>query len=277
MAIAANGVVANRGRISVWNLVRIVAGCAPQLPFALQEALGLAHAVYAIGNLKSVAHPPGAVERQPEIPQWLARYVGKRSAIQAADGMRQRSRGGLEMALHAHLQFPLGTQTPGIHDGRADLRTRRARPVSYTHLDVYKRQSQGAIAAANYRFELSIKLKPDYAGSHLGYARLLANTNRNDEAEKQAQAAVGADGGMAEAHELWGYLLAAKGDVDGAARELQSAVRLQPEFWRAQYELGAVLDRKGDPAAWQHLKLAAQGADPDAKASALELLKRLGH
>ena len=33
-------------------------------------------------------------------------------------------------------------------------------------------------------------------------------------------------------------------------------MRLQPDFWRAQYELGAVLDRKGDTAsAVEHLTL----------------------
>jgi len=136
--------------------------------------------------------------------------------------------------------------------------------------------SRGETAEAGYYFELSIRLKPDYAGSRLGYAKLLANTNRNEDAEKQAKAAVEADAASADARELWGYLLAAKGDVDGAARELQSAVRLKPDFWRAQYELGAVLERKGDPAAADHLKIAAQGADAITKAAAQELLRKLG-
>ena len=121
-------------------------------------------------------------------------------------------------------------------------------------------------------------MKPDYAGSRLGYARLLANTNRIEEAEKQAKAAVEADAGVAEAHELWGDLLASKGDMDGAARELQSAVRLRPDFWRAQFELDVVLGRKRDFAgAEEHLRIAAQGSDPAAKASARELLQKLGH
>ena len=135
--------------------------------------------------------------------------------------------------------------------------------------------SRGETPEAAYCFELSVRLKPDYAGSRLGYARLLANTNRIEEAEKQAKAAVEADAGVAEAHELWGDLLASKGDMDGAARELQSAVRLRPDFWRAQFELGVVLDRKGDPAAVEHLKIAAQGADPVARESAQRLLQKL--
>jgi tetratricopeptide (TPR) repeat protein len=136
--------------------------------------------------------------------------------------------------------------------------------------------SRGQVSEAAYRFELSIRLKPGYAGSHLGYARLLANTNRNREAEQQAQAAVEADAGAPAAHELWGILLETKGDMEGAARELQSAVTLQPDFWAAHFELGAVLARKGDTAAAvQHLTRAAQGPDPDARASALQLLQQL--
>jgi hypothetical protein len=53
---------------------------------------------------------------------------------------------------------------------------------------------------------------------------------------------------------------------------------LQPDYWRAQFELGVVLGRKRDFAgAEEHLKIAAQGADPDAKAQAQQLLQKLGH
>jgi hypothetical protein len=67
------------------------------------------------------------------------------------------------------------------------------------------------------------------------------------------------------------------GDADGAARELTTAVNLQPDFWRAQYELGVALSMKHDPAgAAAHLRLDAQGNDPDAKAAALQLLRESG-
>jgi predicted CXXCH cytochrome family protein len=137
--------------------------------------------------------------------------------------------------------------------------------------------SRGSIPEARYLFELSIRLKPDYPGSRLNYARLLASLNENAAAEKQARAAVEADSGDASAHEMWGYLLTSLGDTETAIRELKTAVNLQPGFFRAHYELGVALGMHGDAAeAETHLRIAAQGADPEAKTSAQELLKKLG-
>jgi len=134
-----------------------------------------------------------------------------------------------------------------------------------------------AAAEARYHFEQAIRLKPDYAEAHLNYARLLASNQETDEAEKQAQASVQADPKVAVAHELWGNLLGTKGDLDGAVRELQSAVRLQPDLWRAQYELGIALGKNRDyTGAEEHIKLAAQGTDPEVKAAAQQFLQRLG-
>ena len=79
---------------------------------------------------------------------------------------------------------------------------------------------------------------------------------------------------MPAAHELWGILLTSLNDTDGAIRELTTAVNLQPDFWRAHYELGVALARKNDPAgAAAHLRLAARGNDPQVKAAALQALQ----
>jgi predicted CXXCH cytochrome family protein len=137
--------------------------------------------------------------------------------------------------------------------------------------------SRGEFAEARYDFERSIRLNPEYAEARLNYARMLASIDRTGEAEKQVRAAVEADRGMAGGHQLLGSLLATRGDTDGAERELRTAVQLQPDLWRAQFELGVVLGRKRDFAgAEEHLRLAAQGTDPDAKASAQQLLQKLG-
>jgi len=137
--------------------------------------------------------------------------------------------------------------------------------------------TRNEIAEARYHFGQSLWLKPDFAEARLNYVRLLASINETGDAEKQVQAAVEADAGMAGAHQLWGALLATRGDLDGAKRELETAVRLQPDLWRAQFELGVVLGRAHDYAgAEEHLRIAAQGKDPEAKASAQQLLQRLG-
>lgn len=137
--------------------------------------------------------------------------------------------------------------------------------------------SRGDNAEARYHFEQSIRLKPDFAEARLNYARLLLSMHETDLAEKQVQASVEANPGVAVAHELWGELLGTKGDMAGAVRELQSAVRLQPDLWRAQFELGVALGKSRDFAgAAEHLKIAAQGSDPEARASAQDLLRRLG-
>jgi len=154
-----------------------------------------------------------------------------------------------------------------IQPGNAKLRSNLASLLA----------SRNQIAEARYQFEQSVRLKPDFAEARLNYARMLGLIQETGEAEKQVQAAIAADPNMAGAHQLWGALLATRGDLEGAKSELQTAVRLQPDLWRAHFELGVVLGRVRDYAgAEEHLKLAAQGTDPDAKASAQQLLQKLG-
>jgi predicted CXXCH cytochrome family protein len=139
------------------------------------------------------------------------------------------------------------------------------------------RGTEPAVSEAKYHFEQAIRLKPSYAEARLNYARLLTSLHETAEAEKQAQASVEEDGNVAAARELYGSILGSKGDMDGAIRELQAAVKLQPDFWRAHYELGVALGRNRDyAAAEEQLKLAAQGNDPNAKAAAQDLLGKLG-
>ena len=137
--------------------------------------------------------------------------------------------------------------------------------------------TQGQIAEAGYQMEQSVKLKPAYTEARLDYARLLAQLNQPQEAEAQARAVIEAEPRGPLGHELLGSLLADKGDMRGASGELQTAIELQPDFWRAQFELGIVLGAQGDPAgAVEHLRIAAQGRDPQASASAKQALQRLG-
>ena len=104
-------------------------------------------------NGKSVAHSFRAVERQPEIPQRLSGHVGERPAIQPPDGMRQSGSGGLEMALHADLQFAVGTQTLGIHNGRTNLPGLRACSGGHLDMPLSRPMASLAIDPLGYRLQ----------------------------------------------------------------------------------------------------------------------------
>jgi Flp pilus assembly protein TadD len=43
-----------------------------------------------------------------------------------------------------------------------------------------------------------------------------------------------------------GRLLADRGEAAGAIQQIETAVRLQPDGWRAHFELGMALGHKGD-------------------------------
>jgi len=130
---------------------------------------------------------------------------------------------------------------------------------------------------ARFHFERSIQLKPDYAEARLNYARLLYSLGEMDEAEKQVSGSVATNARVPEAHELWGLLLGRRNDLQGAVREFGEAVKLRPDLWSAQYELGVALGKSRDFAgAEEHLKLAAEGSDPEVKAAAENILRRLG-
>jgi Flp pilus assembly protein TadD len=97
------------------------------------------------------------------------------------------------------------------------------------------------------------------------------------EAQAQARAVIDADPRGPLGHELLGSLLADAGDLSGALPELETAIRLKPDFWRAQFELGGVLARRGDSAgAVEHLQIAAQGTDAQVGAAARQALQQLG-
>lgn len=84
----------------------------------------------------------------------------------------------------------------------------------------------------------------------------------------------------AELHALCGSSLADEGKLDEAAAELREALRLRPDQFEANHDLGSVLDRLGQTnAAAAHLSEAVRlrPADPRARLSLGRVLLRQGH
>ena len=137
--------------------------------------------------------------------------------------------------------------------------------------------TRGEMAEARYQFDQSLRIDPNSVPTRLNYARFLANANDLDGAVKHSQAALALDPNLGPAHELLGAVLSAKGDLAGAIRELNAALSLNPNSGRAHYELGAALGESGNSAgAIEHFRIAARDADPNIRAAATEMLRRLG-
>ena len=135
----------------------------------------------------------------------------------------------------------------------------------------------GNLGQAFYYFDKAAKLQPSDAVNLYEYALALVQMNRFDESRREVTDALRANSNLAEAHELLGGLLARDKDMDAALVEFREAVRLKPEFSRAQLDYGATLVAKGATAeAAVHLREAARGSDPRVAAAAKEILRRLG-
>ena len=131
--------------------------------------------------------------------------------------------------------------------------------------------------AGEQQFREALRIQPGVAEWRLNLARVLATRGKTKEARFQFEKAVALNPGLAEAHLDYGKLLADSGEFAAAIRQLQTAARLQPDLWRAHLELAMALGRSGQAAAAiPELKTAANGSDPDVRAQALDVLKRLG-
>ncbi len=138
------------------------------------------------------------------------------------------------------------------------------------------RASQSALPEALYCFEKATKLRPGY-GPHLyNYALALARSNRFDEAQTAAKAAVEADPKQPGPHELWAGLLARSREFPAAVREYQAVLDLQPDTPRIHMELAKIYAFTGDmTAAIAQLREAQKGSDPAIAAQAASALQRL--
>jgi predicted CXXCH cytochrome family protein len=135
---------------------------------------------------------------------------------------------------------------------------------------------KGDFQAASFDFERAIKLRPD--GRYMyDYALALVRADRFDEAQKEAEMAVHADGTLGEAHELLGGLHVRKNELTEAAREYEAALALKPDLPRVQLRLGMVLAAQGDKVgAAARLREAAKGNDAAIGRQAAQAMRDLG-
>jgi tetratricopeptide (TPR) repeat protein len=136
--------------------------------------------------------------------------------------------------------------------------------------------SKGQNSEAVFDFEKATRLRPSYGPYQYDYALMLVRLNRFDDSQAAVEAGIKADPNLATAHELLGSLLARKSQLADAIREYQRAVELQPDFSRAQLDLGLALAAQGDlTGAADHLRRAEAAHDPAVAQRAVQALQRI--
>ncbi|MBV9504325.1 MAG: tetratricopeptide repeat protein, partial [Acidobacteriia bacterium] len=137
--------------------------------------------------------------------------------------------------------------------------------------------SVGRFDESKYHFELATRLKPDYSAARFNYAIALARVKRFGEAQHQVETLLQSSPSNVEALDLLGSLLVATGEIRAAVDRYQAAIRIRPDFARAQLDLGAALaDLRDVAGALPHIRAAAGSTDPAIKQEALQMLQQLG-
>lgn len=170
---------------------------------------------------------------------------------------------------------------------------------------------QGQLDQSEFYFERAVAFDPDYGKGLLDYGIFLADRRqRFDEAITYLRAAVRIEPGSVPARVGLGYALSQTGDLQGATRELQTAlaqdpfntnahlylagvferqeelsrarehyeqaVRLDPIHHLAHYGLGAVLAKQGETTqALQHFATASQSSNPELRQFAIQAAETL--
>ena len=133
----------------------------------------------------------------------------------------------------------------------------------------------GRFEEARVHFEAALRYQDNYLGARYNYALALKRVGRLDDAQAQVEAILRANPDSAEAHEFLGNLFTAQGHPDRAIDQYREAVRIAPEFDRANLDLGAALANISPATALPYLKKAAQSPDTEVRKAAQSALERL--
>jgi TonB family protein len=79
-------------------------------------------------------------------------------------------------------------------------------------------------------FETATKLRPTFADAHAGFAYLLLIRNKNDDAAREARAALALDAKIADAYYVLGVTRLRAGAKEEALQNAETAIRLRPQI-----------------------------------------------
>ena len=134
----------------------------------------------------------------------------------------------------------------------------------------------GRFEEARYHFEAALRTQQNNTDTRLDYALMLARARHPEEAQGLFESLLGSDRDDAKGRDVLGNILLAKGQTAGALEQFRKAVRLAPEFARANLDLGSALANSGDIAAARpYLRKAAESRYVWIRDEAQKLFERI--
>ncbi len=98
---------------------------------------------------------------------------------------------------------------------------------------------------AQWHYERSLELRPNFADIHNDYGELLVGQQDYEGAQREFAASIAVDPKYPQAHNNLGNLLLAKGEFDAAEKHLRTAIELKPDYADPVMNLGVLMLRRG--------------------------------
>lgn len=121
----------------------------------------------------------------------------------------------------------------------------------------------GAMPQAQYHFEQSLRLAPQYSTAHTNLAIVHAAQGQMDEARRHHDLGVAYDRGVGEAHFWRGNFFLAQGQFDNALKDFQHAHEVSNDRFRVHLGLAHAFAGLGQPGPAAENALAAGSIDPE--------------
>lgn len=234
--------------------------------FAIHDSVGVQLASALAQSLKGDDRARIATHETQSIEAWREFALARLRSSRPGGGNLREAIGHLERAIaldpqyaaaHAELANCYAILPVGA-DGDPRQSSRLARESADRALALDPRLADAYVArgtalfwfewdwkGAEEDFLEAIRLEPNDALAHLRYAHLLSNAGRAVEAERHARRAERLDPLSIMAITLSGQFMLQRGDLDGALRQLDHALELDPDFWIAHLNRGKALELQG--------------------------------
>jgi tetratricopeptide (TPR) repeat protein len=245
---------------------RIVSACSALQAVAVVTTIALPFVTACAPKpipLPAVSTPRFPEFMQPRVPD---DFAGTVPAINTSRGWTFLQAGDLKNAEH---EFAAAATAPGFYTAE----------TSFGYLELAKKDPKAAVV----RFDRALEREARDVSALVGRGQALLAMNRDNDALASFEAAVAADGSLADIHQRVEVLrfriveqgvararqAARTGRLDEAIQAYTSAIATSPESAFLYRELGAIERRKGNlDAALEHYRKAASLDAPDAESLA---------